>query len=98
MVGSLAGAWAGVHWRERMPVGPLEVIVCSYLLIAGLGMLYESFAQADHVLFAATGTLRWLLAAIINVGPLGTNFGGSRSKSFGRMRDLQKEFGGAARI
>ena len=66
MVGSLAGAWAGVHWRERMPVRPLKIIVCSYLLIAGLRMLYESFAQADHVLFAATGTLRWLLAAIIS--------------------------------
>ena len=49
-----------------MPVRPLKIIVCSYLLIAGLWMLYESFAQADHVLFAATGTLRWLLAAIIS--------------------------------
>jgi len=43
-----------------MPVRPLKIIVCSYLLIGGLCMLYESFAQADHVLFAATGTLRWI--------------------------------------
>jgi uncharacterized membrane protein YfcA len=62
---SLAGAAVGVYGRERMPVRPLRVIFCVYLIAAGLWMLYESIAHAEHVLLEPTGMLRWTLAAVI---------------------------------
>jgi uncharacterized membrane protein YfcA len=62
---SLVGASLGVRRREQMPVRPLRMVVCGYLLIAGLWMIYESFAQAEHVLLEPTGILRWTLAAVL---------------------------------
>jgi uncharacterized protein len=62
---SIIGASAGVRRREQMPVGPLRMVVCGYLLIAGLWMVYESFAQGDHVLLELTGLARWTLAAVL---------------------------------
>ena len=60
---SLAGAAAGVLGRKRMPVRPLRVVFCAYLIVAGLWMLYESIAHVEHVLLEPTGMLRWTLAA-----------------------------------
>jgi uncharacterized membrane protein YfcA len=62
---SLAGAAAGVLGRKRMPVRPLRVFFCTYLIVAGLWMLYESIAHVEHVLLEPTGMLRWTLAASI---------------------------------
>ncbi len=62
---SLAGAGIGVSGRERMPVRPLRVIVCAYLVVVGVWMLYESIAHVEHVLLQPTGTTRWTLAALI---------------------------------
>jgi putative Mn2+ efflux pump MntP len=62
---SAAGAAVGVFGRERMPVRPLRVIVCVYLVVVGLWMVYESFAHTEHVLLEPTGMARWILAAVI---------------------------------
>jgi uncharacterized membrane protein YfcA len=62
---SLAGAAVGVFGRERMRVRPLRAIVCAYLVVVGLWMLYESIAHVEHVLLDPTGILRWTLAATI---------------------------------
>jgi uncharacterized membrane protein YfcA len=64
-IASLAGAAVGVFGRERMPVRPLRVVVCVYLIVVGIWMLYESFAHAEHVLLEPTGMARWILAAVI---------------------------------
>jgi uncharacterized membrane protein YfcA len=62
---SLAGAAVGVLGRKRMPVRPLRVVFCTYLIVAGLWMLYESIAHVEHVLLEPTGMLRWTLAAVL---------------------------------
>ena len=61
---SLFGASLGVGGRERMPIRPLKIVVCGYLLIVGLWMLYESFAHGEHVLLEPTGIARWSLAGV----------------------------------
>jgi uncharacterized membrane protein YfcA len=60
---SLVGASIGVRGREWMPVRPLKIVVCAYLLIVGVWMLYESVAGGEHVLLQPTGFGRWTLAA-----------------------------------
>ena len=62
---SLGGAAIGVAGRERMPVRPLRTIVCAYLIVMGLWMLYESVGHIEHVLLEPTGILRWSLAAAV---------------------------------
>ena len=62
---SLAGAAIGVLQRERMPVRPLKIIVCVYLIVVGLWMLYEALTHVEHVLLEPTGMVRWSLAALI---------------------------------
>jgi uncharacterized protein len=64
---SIAGASVGVRTRGRMALRPLRVIFCTYLLVAGVWMLYESLTQTDHVLLETTGAIRWILAAIIGL-------------------------------
>lgn len=64
-VASLAGAALGVLGRERMPVRPLRVVVCAYLVIVGVWMLYESIAHVEHALLNPAGMDRWLLAALV---------------------------------
>lgn len=61
---SLAGAAIGVLQRERMPVRPLKIIVCVYLIVVGLWMLYEALTHVEHVLLEPTGMVRWSLAAL----------------------------------
>ena len=61
---SLVGASVGVRWREHMPLRPLKFVVCGYLLIAGVWMLYESLAHSEHVLLTPIGLPRWTLAAV----------------------------------
>ena len=65
---SLAGSAVGVFGRERMPVRPLRIIVCSYLVVVGLWMLYEAIAHVEHVLLEPTGLARWTLAGVIAFG------------------------------
>jgi uncharacterized membrane protein YfcA len=62
---SLVGAALGVFGREGMPVRPLKVIVCAYLIVVGLWMLYESIAHVESGLFEPTGIARWGTAALI---------------------------------
>jgi uncharacterized membrane protein YfcA len=64
-VASLAGAAMGVLRRERMSVRPLRAVVCAYLIVVGLWMLYESITHVEHVLFEPTGIARWILAAAL---------------------------------
>jgi uncharacterized protein len=61
---SIVGASVGVHGRERMPLRPLKAIVCGYLMIAGVWMVYESLSGAEHLLVNPTGIARWALAAL----------------------------------
>lgn len=65
---SLVGASVGVRQREWMPVRPLRIVVCAYLLVAGLWMVYESVAHVEHVLLEPTGIARWILAAVLGFG------------------------------
>lgn len=62
---SLVGAAVGVYGRERLPVRPLSVVVCVYLIVVGLWMLYESIAHVEHVILEPTGIIRWTLATLI---------------------------------
>jgi uncharacterized protein len=62
---SLAGAALGVLGRERMPVRPLRIIVCVYLVVVGLWMLYGSIAHVEHVLLDPRGVSRWIFAAVV---------------------------------
>lgn len=62
---SLVGAAVGVYGRERLPVRPLRVVVCVYLIVVGLWMLYESIAHVEHVILEPTGIIRWTLATLI---------------------------------
>jgi uncharacterized membrane protein YfcA len=61
---SLVGATIGVLGRQRMPVRPLRAVVCVYLIVVGLWMLYESMAHVEHVLLDPIGIARWSLAAL----------------------------------
>jgi len=61
---SIVGASVGVHARERMPLRPLKMIVCTYLMIAGVWMVYESLSGAEHVLVNPIGIARWVLAGV----------------------------------
>ena len=61
---SIVGASVGVHARERMPLRPLKAIVCAYLMIAGVWMVYESLSGAEHLLINPTGIVRWAVAAL----------------------------------
>jgi uncharacterized membrane protein YfcA len=62
---SLVGAAVGVFGRERLSVRPLRVVVCVYLIVVGLWMLYESIAHVEHVILEPMGILRWTLAALV---------------------------------
>jgi uncharacterized protein len=62
---SVVGSVVGVALRHRLRVGPLGLIVRGYLILAGLWMLYESVAHAEHVLLDPSGTARWMLAGIV---------------------------------
>jgi uncharacterized membrane protein YfcA len=62
---SAIGSGVGVFGRERLPQRSLKAVVCVYLIVIGLWMLYESIAHVEHVLLEPTGILRWLLAALI---------------------------------
>jgi uncharacterized protein len=62
---SLAGAALGVLARRRLPLRPLKTVVCAYLVVVGLWMLYESVAHVEHVLLDPAGAARWMLAATL---------------------------------
>jgi uncharacterized protein len=62
---SLVGAAVGVVGRARLPVRPLRVVVCVYLIVIGLWMLYESIAHVEHVILEPMGIVRWTLAALV---------------------------------
>jgi uncharacterized membrane protein YfcA len=47
---SLVGAAVGVFGRERLPVRPLRVVACVYLIMVGLWMLSESVAHVEHMI------------------------------------------------
>ncbi len=64
---SVIGAGLGVVWRERMPLRPLKWIVCVYLGVAGVWMLYESISHFEHVLLNPDGIDRWILAALVGL-------------------------------
>lgn len=62
---SLVGSGIGVVGRGRLAARPLKRIVCAYLIIVGLWMLYEAIAHVEHVLLHPTGAGRWLLAGVV---------------------------------
>jgi uncharacterized membrane protein YfcA len=62
---SLVGAAVGVFGRDRLPVRPLRVVVCVYLIVVGLWMLFESLAHVEHVIFEPSGIVRWTMAALV---------------------------------
>ncbi len=64
-VASIVGAVIGVTQRHRLRVGPLGLIVRGYLVLAGVWMLYESMAHAEHVLLDPSGSVRWALAGAL---------------------------------
>jgi uncharacterized membrane protein YfcA len=62
---SLVGAAVGVSVRERLPVRPLRVVVCGYLIVVGLWMLFESLAHVEHVILVPIGIVRWTMAGLV---------------------------------
>jgi uncharacterized membrane protein YfcA len=62
---SLVGAAVGVFGRERLPIHPLRVVVCVYLIVVGLWMLYESLAHVEHVILEPVGIVRWALLTVV---------------------------------
>lgn len=61
---SLAGAWIGAKFANRVPLKPLKAIVISYLLLVGVWMMVEAFVHAEYSLLDPTGTVRIVLAAV----------------------------------
>lgn len=66
-IASVVGAALGVIWRERLPMRSLKSIVCVYLGVVGVWMLYESMAHVEHVLLDPQGLERGVLAAVIGL-------------------------------
>jgi uncharacterized membrane protein YfcA len=62
---SLAGAGVGVRGRDRLPVRPLRAVVCAYLIMVGLWMVFESLAHVEHVFLEPIGIVRWTMAALV---------------------------------
>jgi len=64
-VASLVGASIGAYVRDKLPRRPLKVVVCVYLGIVGVWMLYEAAIHREHVLFEPAGMIRLILAAVV---------------------------------
>lgn len=62
---SVIGAGVGVMFRERLPHRPLKIVVCTYLLVMGVWMLYESLSHSEHILLEPSGLIRVELGAVI---------------------------------
>jgi len=62
---SVVGAALGALGRGKLPFRPLKWVVCVYLIVVGLWMLYEAIAHVEHVLLEPTGVVRWVLAAAV---------------------------------
>jgi uncharacterized membrane protein YfcA len=62
---SVVGSALGALGRGRLPFRPLKWIVCAYLTIVGVWMLYEAIAHVEHLLLEPTGLGRWILAAVV---------------------------------
>jgi uncharacterized membrane protein YfcA len=62
---SIVGAALGSMGRGKLPFRPLKWIVCGYLTIVGVWMLYEAIAHVEHVLLEPTGIARWVLATVV---------------------------------
>lgn len=63
-VASLFGAVVGVRQAHRLPVTLLKRIVCAYLLVVGVWMIFEALAHAEAALLNPQGVLKWSLAAV----------------------------------
>ena len=63
-VASVLGATLGVR-RARLPTPLLKRVVCVYLFIVGVWMVFEGLAEAEHSLIEPTGWIRWTLAAAV---------------------------------
>ena len=62
---SVVGAALGALARGKLPFRPLKWIVCGYLTIVGVWMLYEAIAHVEHLPFEPTGIGRSILAAVV---------------------------------
>lgn len=62
---SVVGADLGAFGRGKVTFRSLKWVVCVYLIVVGLWMLYESIAHVEHVLLEPTGVGRWVLAAVV---------------------------------
>src|SRR5262245_53784199 len=60
---SLLGATMGVRHAHKFASPLLKRIVCVYLTLVGIWMLFEAFAHVETILMQPEGTLRWVLAA-----------------------------------
>jgi uncharacterized protein len=62
---SLVGSAVGSRWAHRLSSPWLRKFIVAYLLAAGLWMVYEAAARADHVLLHPAGPARWALAVVV---------------------------------
>jgi uncharacterized membrane protein YfcA len=62
---SLVGASLGAYVRDKVPRRPLKAVICVYLIVIGVWMLYESIFHREHVLLDPEGYVRIVLAAIV---------------------------------
>ncbi len=49
---SLLGASIGVRSRERMPLRPLKSVVCAYLLVVGVWMIYPNQSSVESMSYS----------------------------------------------
>lgn len=64
VVASVAGSVIGVRQSHRLSTPLLKRIVCGYLLVVGVWMVFESFTHTEHALLSPHGLPRWILAAV----------------------------------
>jgi uncharacterized protein len=62
---SLAGAVIGARQAHRLSSRILRAIVCAYLLIVGLWIIFESLSHTELVLLNPSGLPRLLLASVL---------------------------------
>jgi len=63
VIASVVGSVIGVRQAHRLSTPLLKRIVCGYLLIIGVWMIFESLTHTEHTLLFPQGLPRWILAA-----------------------------------
>jgi uncharacterized membrane protein YfcA len=64
-IASVFGAAIGARQAHRLATPLLMRVVCAYLLVVGVWMIIEGLAEIEYSLVKPSGSLRWVLAALV---------------------------------